>query len=87
MANRISPLDEAASLASASLRIYSNSVNAISNVKKVLESEGPRNGTVSIVSAVDMQQITLELAGKFPVSPAIAQALKAISGVDDVQEI
>jgi DNA polymerase III subunit alpha len=87
LANRIASLDEATAKTSAGLKIYSNSIEALGDIKEILNSEGPGNGKVSLVSTVDMQEITLDLPGKFPASPAMAQALKAINGVEDVREV
>jgi DNA polymerase-3 subunit alpha len=87
LANRIVSLDEATAKSSAGLKIYSNNITALSDIKEVLANEGMGNGTVSLVSTIDMQEITTELPGNFPSSPAMAQALKAITGVDDVREV
>jgi len=87
LANRISPLDDAAEKTSTGLRIYSNDMRVINDIKDVLSSEIPGRGKVSLVSTFNMKEIVIDLPGKFPASPSIAKALKAISGVDDVQEI
>ena len=87
LANRIVSLDEATAKSSAGLKIYSNNITALRDIKEVLANEGMGNGTVSLVSTIDMQEITTELPGNFPSSPAMAQALKAITGVDDVREV
>jgi DNA polymerase-3 subunit alpha len=69
------------------LKIYSNNASVMKDIKEVLESEGSGDGEVSLVSILDMKEVTINLPGKFPASPAMAQALKAISGVEDVREV
>jgi DNA polymerase III subunit alpha len=51
---------------------------------------GPRNGEgeVSLVMMLDLEtEIELKLPGRFKVSPQIAGAIKAVSGVVDVQQL
>jgi DNA polymerase-3 subunit alpha len=88
LANRIISLDDAATKTSAGLKIYTNNTNALSNIKTILNFESSLGkGNVSIVSIINMREITMAIPGKFSVSPGMAQALKAVSGVDDVREI
>ena len=86
LANRISSLDGVASKINTSLKIYSSDASVIKDIKEILTKEGSGSSEVSLVSVCDSKEITINLPGKFPFSPAIAQALKAISGVEDVRE-
>jgi DNA polymerase-3 subunit alpha len=86
LANKISPLDKSASKIHTTLKIYSNDASIMRDIKEILNSEGTANGKVSLISVFDAKEITINLPGRFPASPAIAQAIKAISGVEDVRE-
>jgi DNA polymerase-3 subunit alpha len=87
LANKINSLDESMEKINAGLKIYSNDASVMKDIKEVLEREGSGHGEVSLVSILDMKEVTINLPGKFPASPAMAQALKAISGVEDVREV
>ena len=87
LANQIKSLDSSMAKINAGLKIYSNDASIMEDIKEILGSEGPGNGEVSLVSIIDMKEVTINLPGRFPASPAMAQALKAISGVEDVREV
>ena len=87
LANKISSLDKSMEKINAGLKIYSNDASVIKDIKEVLGSEGAGNGEIFLVSILDMKEVTINLPGRFPASPAMAQALKAISGVEDVREV
>jgi DNA polymerase-3 subunit alpha len=87
LANKIKSLDSSIAKINAGLKIYSNDASIMKDIKEILGSEGPGNGEVSLVSILDMKEVTIKLPGRFPASPAMAQALKAISGVEDVREV
>ena len=87
LANGIDSLDELSAKTNVGLKIYFNDPDIVRDIKEILGSEGPGNGNVSLVSMSNNKEITIDLPGRFPASPAIAQALKAVSGVEDVQEV
>jgi DNA polymerase-3 subunit alpha len=87
LANKINSLDNSMAKINGGLKIYSNDAGIMEDIKEILGTEGSGDGEVSLVSIQDMKEITIKLPGKFPASPATAQALKAISGVEDVREI
>ena len=87
LANRIRSLDESAAKINTGLKIYSSDASVMKDIKDILGNDGLGTGKVSLVSILDKKEITINLPGKFPASPAIAQALKAISGVEDVREV
>jgi DNA polymerase-3 subunit alpha len=88
LANRIVSLDDAAAKTTEGLRIYSNDSEALVNIKRILKLETESGkGQVSLVSIVNMKEITMTIPGGFLVSPKLLQALKAVSGVEDVREV
>ncbi|MBT4939794.1 MAG: hypothetical protein HON14_11720 [Rhodospirillaceae bacterium] len=88
LANRIASLDEATAKTSAGLKIYVDDAAPLGSIKEILEREGQGRGEVMLVSRVDMQtEVETSLSGKYAVSPAMAQAVKAIPGIIEVREV
>ena len=87
LANKISSLDGSAAKINNGLKIYANDAKVMPDIKEILNSESSGSGEIYVVSVLDEKEVTINLPGKFPASPAVAQAIKAISGVDDVREI
>jgi DNA polymerase-3 subunit alpha len=51
-------------------------------------SPGGADGDVSLVIMLDLEtEVEMKLPGRFKVSPQIAGAIKAVSGVVDVQTV
>jgi DNA polymerase-3 subunit alpha len=51
-------------------------------------SAGGADGDVSLVMMLDLEtEVEMKLPGRFKVSPQIAGAIKAVSGVVDVQQL
>jgi DNA polymerase-3 subunit alpha len=56
--------------------------------KPVVVAPGAGDGDVSLVMMLDLEtEVEMKLPGRFRVSPQIAGAIKAVSGVVDVQQL
>ncbi|MBN9580777.1 MAG: DNA polymerase III subunit alpha [Afipia sp.] len=85
------PLDAAAAKTTSSLRITVRDDKPIESIQRRLASPPPSaaaSGEIVLEMILDMQTtVEIRLPGRFPVSPQIAGALKAVSGVLDVQTV
>jgi DNA polymerase-3 subunit alpha len=94
------PLDAAAAKTQKGLRIFVRDDKPLESIAKRLEGGGsgqPRPGStpvagaegeVTLVMMLDLQtEVEMKLPGRFKVSPQIAGAIKAVSGVVDVQAV
>jgi DNA polymerase-3 subunit alpha len=84
-------LDEAASKTQRGLRVFLKSSEPIDLVKKRLAPNGgkvEKLGEVSFVLGLaDGSEVEVKLPGRYPISPQIAGAMKAVPGVVAVQEM
>jgi DNA polymerase III subunit alpha len=85
-------LDEAASKTQRGLRVFLKSSKPIDLVKKRLVPNGggktEKLGEVSFVLGLaDGSEVEVKLPGRYPISPQIAGAMKAVPGVVAVQEM
>ena len=85
-------LDAAANAAGAGMRIWLDRSEAVPHIRAVLargEANGGRGkGRVTLVPRVDeAQEVEITLPGGFQVTPRLVQALKAVVGVERVEEI
>ncbi len=89
LAQSLTPLDAAASDASATLRIYLKDEAPLGSLRKLFDGmAAPRaRGRVSLVVDIDDREVEIALPGQFAVSPQMKARAKAIPGVVDVQEI
>ena len=85
------PLDTAAAKTTSSLRITVRDDKPIESIQRRLGMSPPgatASGEIVVEMILDMQTaVEIKLPGKFAVSPQIAGALKAVSGVVDVQTV
>ncbi|UGV28962.1 DNA polymerase III subunit alpha [Rhodopseudomonas boonkerdii] len=85
------PLDAAAAKTQKGLRIVMKDTKALDSLEKRLQRQiGPGNGggDVSIVLRLDLQtEVEFKLDGRFVVSPQIAGAIKAVTGVEMVETL
>jgi DNA polymerase-3 subunit alpha len=93
------PLDDAAAKTQKGLRIFLRDTKPLDSIVRRLQ--GPENGgqeagggrsagdgDVSLVMMLDLEtEVEMKLPGRFRVSPQIAGAIKAVSGVVDVQAV
>jgi DNA polymerase-3 subunit alpha len=85
-------LDEAASKTQRGLRVFLKSSEPIDLVQKRLAPNGggkaEKLGEVSFVLGLaDGSEVEVKLPGRYPISPQIAGAMKAVPGVVAVQEM
>jgi DNA polymerase-3 subunit alpha len=96
------PLDEAAAKTQKGLRIFLRDTKPLDSIVKRLQTPeagtdrtpaprptgGQGDGDVTLVMMLDLQtEVEMKLPGRFRVSPQIAGAIKAVSGVVDVQTV
>jgi DNA polymerase-3 subunit alpha len=92
------PLDNAAAKTQKGLRIFLRDTKSLESVAKRLEGPGGTSGPVpdrsggegdvSLVLMLDLEtEVEMKLPGRYKVSPQIAGAIKAVSGVVDVQTL
>ncbi len=81
-------LDEAATQAGAGMRIWLQQTQSVAHIRVLLEREGKGRGQVVLVPQLDdSQNVEITLPGGFNVTPRLAQALKAVPGVERVEEL
>jgi DNA polymerase III subunit alpha len=91
------PLDAAAAKTQKGLRIFVRDTRPLESIAKRLQmpeaagvtaAPATANGDVSLVMMLDLEtEVEMKLPGRFRVSPQIAGAIKAVSGVVDVQTV
>jgi len=96
------PLDNAAAKTQKGLRIFLRDTRPLESIAKLLQipeagqapvvisppTAGAGDGDVSLVMMLDLEtEVEMKLPGRFRVSPQIAGAIKAVSGVVDVQTL
>jgi DNA polymerase-3 subunit alpha len=93
------PLDAAAAKTQKGLRIFLRDTKPLDSIARRLQMPtgsggaaarpvGGGEGDVTLVLMLDLQtEVELKLPGRFPVSPQIAGAIKAVQGVVDVQTV
>jgi len=84
------PLDAAAAKTQKGLRIFLRDTKPLDSLAKRLQAPDATaaGGNVAIVLRLDPQtEVEFELKGRFQVSPQIAGAIKAVSGVEHVEAL
>ena len=81
-------LDQAATAAGAAMRIWLHESAAVPHIRDLLGREGRGKGRVILVPRVGTaQSVEIALPGGFNVTPRLAQAMKVIPGVEQVEEL
>jgi DNA polymerase-3 subunit alpha len=84
----VTSLDQAAASAGASMRIWLRETAAVPHIREILGRESGGRGRVTLVPRIgEEQDVEIALAGGYNVTPRLAQALKALPGVDQVEEV
>jgi DNA polymerase-3 subunit alpha len=82
----VTALDQAA--AGASIRVWLRETAAVPHIREVLGRESGGRGRVTLVPRVGGDQdVEIALPGGYNVTPRLAQALKSLPGVDQVEEV
>jgi len=88
MAQKVSPLDEAAATTDTGLRVWLAAAEPVRSLSSVLARERQGRGNVVVVVPVEGgREAEIMLPGRFTVAPPTRAAIKAIPGVIDVREI
>jgi len=86
-AHGIEPLDQVAAGTSAGLKIYVDDSKPLASLREVLDREGKGRGDVILITRVDQdREAEIKLPQSYKVSPALAQAVRAIPGIVDARE-
>ena len=81
-------LDQAAAAAGASMRVWLRESAAVPHIRDLLGTAGSGKGRVVLVPRLGAaQSVEIALPGGFNVTPRLAQALKLLPGVEQVEEI
>ena len=84
----VTPLDQAAASAGASIRVWLRETAAVPHLRDVLGRESGGRGRVTLVPRIGRDQdVEINLPGGYNVTPRLAQALKSLHGVDQVEEV
>ncbi|MEI7710418.1 MAG: DNA polymerase III subunit alpha [Rhodospirillales bacterium] len=87
-ANDVAALDKAAAAAGASMRIWLSETAAIPHIRDILAREGGGKGRITLIPRVGIEQsVEIALPGGYSVTPRLAQALKVLPGVEQVEEV
>jgi DNA polymerase III subunit alpha len=87
-AQDVSSLDRAAADAGAAMRIWLRETASVPHIQDLLGREGRGKGRVILVPRVGTTQtVEIALPGGFNVTPRLAQALKVVPGVEQVEEL
>jgi DNA polymerase-3 subunit alpha len=81
-------LDQAASQAGAGMKIWLAETEAVPHIRAILDRESGGRGRVMLVARPDSDQdVEIMLRDSYNVTPRLAQALKALRGVEKVEEL
>jgi len=87
-AQDVTALDQAAASAGASMRIWLRESAAVPHIRQLLGKEGSGRGRVTLVPRLGRDQsVEIALPGGYSVTPRLAQALKLVPGVEQVEEV
>jgi DNA polymerase-3 subunit alpha len=87
-AQDVSSLDHAAAGAGAAIRIWLRETAAVPHIRDLLGREGSGKGRVILVPRLGTtQSVEIALPGGFNVTPRLAQAMKTLPGVEQVEEL
>ncbi|MGE4219279.1 MAG: OB-fold nucleic acid binding domain-containing protein, partial [Alphaproteobacteria bacterium] len=87
-AQQIRPLEDAAAQAAAGLRIFVRDSQPLASLAGVFrEHSGAGRGRVSLVLDNEDQEIEMNLAETYRITPAVRAAIKAMPGIVEVQDL
>jgi DNA polymerase III subunit alpha len=82
------PLDAAAAKTQKGLRIFLRDTKPLDSIAKRLQPGNGTGGDIALVLRLDLEtEVEFKLEGRFQVSPQIAGAIKAVSGVEMVETL
>jgi DNA polymerase-3 subunit alpha len=84
----ITSLDQAAALVGASMRVWLRETASVQHIHDILDRESGGRGRITLVPRIDTDQdVEIALPGRYNVTPRLAQALKSLPGVEQVDEV
>ncbi len=87
-ASDVVSLEQAASTAGAAIRIWLRETEAVPHIRDLLGREAGGRGRVILVPRLGTEQsVEIALPGGFNVTPRLAQAMKLLPGVEQVEEL
>jgi DNA polymerase-3 subunit alpha len=87
-AQDVVPLEQAASSAGASIRIWLRETEAVPHIRDLLARQGAGQGRVILVPRIGTERsVEIALPGGYSVTPRLAQALTTVPGVERVDEV
>ncbi len=87
-AQSVQPLEQAAAQTSAGLKVYLADTAPLPSLKQIMDRCGKGRGRLHLVLELDRgRECEVTVAGGWTISPATRGAIKAISGVVDVQDV
>jgi DNA polymerase-3 subunit alpha len=87
-AQDVALLDQAAANAGSAMRIWLHETASVGHIRDLLAREGHGKGRVILVPRLGTtQSVEIALPGGFNVTPRLAQAMKALQGVEQVEEL
>ena len=87
-AQKIELLEEAAVQATARLKIFLETEDAIQRLANVIAQHGKEGrGHLDLILDIDVQEVEMSVPGTYAISPAIRSAIKAIPGIRDIHEV
>jgi DNA polymerase-3 subunit alpha len=87
-AQDVTLLDEAASGATAGMRVWLERTEAVPHIRDLLAREGRGKGRVILIPRVEGEQsVEIALPGGYSISPRLAQAMKVLPGVARVEDV
>ena len=79
---------QAAAQAASSMRIWLRETSAVGHIRDLLSREAGGKGRVILVPRIDSaQSVEIALSGGYNVTPRLAQALKVLPGVEQVEQV
>ena len=87
-AQDVTPLDQAAAMAGAGIRVWLKETAAVPHIRDLLGRENGGRGRVILVPRISTDQsVEIALPGHYSVTPRLTQALLAVPGVDQVEDV
>ncbi|MDA5193764.1 DNA polymerase III subunit alpha [Govanella unica] len=87
--NSVESIDRVAERSGRGLRVFINSSSPIQSLKTILERAKGGRGNVTLVASLDHgeREVELSLPGRYAISPPVRNAVMAVSGVVDAEEL
>ena len=86
-AQSIEALDKAAQNVGASLRIYVNCADPLTSLRHLLARESKGKGRIWLIAMAEGREIEIALHGHYGCSPQLRQAIRALPGIVEVEEV